>query len=252
MTPLTGSLLEFFLVFVRVSVCMMILPGFSAAQIAPRIRLFVALAIAISIFFFVEQRIAIDAEITDADYVLMVLNEFFIGAVLAIPIRLLFLALIFLGEVMTQFIGLNPIPGVPIGDDQTSTTLSALFNVTAVVLFFSTGLHLTFVLGLAGSFDLFEPGAVLSPGAFTEAIAENLTRFFDVVLRLGGPFVVFTVIMNLIAGLVNRLTPQIPIYFVSTPFLICGGLVMLAWIGDDMALLFIAEVNRLIAEIFTG
>ena len=32
--------------------------------------------------------------------------------------------------------------------------------------------------------------------------------------------------MNLAIGLLNKLTPQIPIYFISLPFVITGGLIL--------------------------
>ncbi len=236
-------LIEYFLVFMRVSACFMILPGFSAAQVAVRIRLFAAIGISFSIFMLVQGKLGINSLPGVGQLVILSLNELFIALVLVIPIRFMFLALSFLGEVITQFIGLSPIPGIPLGDDQSSTVLSGLFNVTAVVLFFSTGLHLSFILALANSFLIYPPGELLSISSFVETISINLDAYFNTVVRLGAPVIIYAVILNLIAGLVNKLTPQVPIYFVSTPFLITGGLILLTWIGDDILSLFIREVN---------
>jgi flagellar biosynthetic protein FliR len=46
------------------------------------------------------------------------------------------------------------------------------------------------------------------------------------VLRLGSPFVAYAVLINLAIGFVNKLTPQIPVYFISLPFVIAGGLIL--------------------------
>ena len=169
-----------------------------------------------------------------------------IAFMLAIPVRLFVLALSFLGEIIMQMIGLNPIPGTPIGDDQATTTLSSLFNITSVTLLFSSGLILSFIGGIAQSFIVLPPGEIFSADGFLETLSENLTGFFGVILRLAAPIVIFSIVMNLIAGLVNKLSPQIPVYFVSTPFLICGGLFILSWIGDDILLIFHTELQSLI------
>lgn len=242
-------LIEYFLVFMRVSTCLMFLPGFSAIQIAVRIRLFVAFGITISIFSLVQGQLGLNELPSAGKLALLSLNEMFIAIILVVPIRFLFLALSFLGEVTTQIIGLNPIPGTPLADDQSSTVLSSLFNVTAVVLFFSTGIHLSFILALVNSFIVYPPGNLPSISAFVELTSVNLDTYFNTVIRLGAPIVIYAVIVNLIAGLVNKLTPQVPIYFVSTPFLICGGLVLLTWIGDDILVLFIREVEQIVSQL---
>jgi flagellar biosynthesis protein FliR len=46
-------------------------------------------------------------------------------------------------------------------------------------------------------------------------------------LRLASPFLVYALIVNLMLGLINKLTPQIPVYFVSLPFVLTGGLLLL-------------------------
>lgn len=248
MTIPGSIIIEYFLVFMRVSTCLMLMPGFSAVQIAVRIRLFVAIGISFSIFLLVQGQLGLNELPSVGRLVILSANELFIAMILVVPVRFMFLALSFLGEVTTQIIGLNPIPGTPLADDQSSTVLSGLFNVTAVVLFFSTGLHLSFIVALANSFILFPPGNLPSISVFVELSAANLDAYFNTVVRLGAPIVIYAIILNLIAGLVNKLTPQVPIYFVSTPFLICGGLVLLTWIGDDILLLFIKEVEQIVAR----
>ena len=47
------------------------------------------------------------------------------------------------------------------------------------------------------------------------------------------------------AGVINKLTPQIPVYFVATPFLIAGGMALFYFIGDDILALFIAALSDL-------
>lgn len=241
---------EYFVVLVRTAACIMLLPGFSMGQIPVQVRLYLAIAISMSIYLLVSESINTKDSLSIPELSQLIFTEIFVGMVLAIPIRLLFLSLSFLGETVMQFIGLNPIPGTPIGDDQATSVLSSLFNITAVVLFFSSGLIFSFMNVLVESFIILPPGQIVDSGAFVHSLSEHVSSFFNIMLRLGAPILIYSVVMNMIAGLVNKLTPQIPVYFVSTPFLICGGLIILTWIGNDMLLLFNMELDRLINSLF--
>ena len=57
-------------------------------------------------------------------------------------------------------------------------------------------------------------------------------------LRIASPFIVFAVVVNLAIGLVNRLTPQIPVYFISGPFVIAGGLILFYFVSGAMVAAF--------------
>jgi flagellar biosynthesis protein FliR len=41
--------------------------------------------------------------------------------------------------------------------------------------------------------------------------------------------VIYALVVNLALGLVNRLTPQVQIFFVATPFVAAGGLFLLCF-----------------------
>ena len=58
-------------------------------------------------------------------------------------------------------------------------------------------------------------------------------------LRIASPFVVYAVIVNFAIGLMNKMTPQIPIYFISMPFVIAGGLVLLGIAVGDFLRVFV-------------
>ena len=46
------------------------------------------------------------------------------------------------------------------------------------------------------------------------------------------------ILINLTIGFVNKLTPQIPVYFISLPFVIAGGLVIFYFAIGTMLSLF--------------
>ena len=58
-------------------------------------------------------------------------------------------------------------------------------------------------------------------------VADALGESFRLALRIASPYVIYALIVNLALALVNRLTPQIQVFFVGTPFVAAGGLMLL-------------------------
>jgi flagellar biosynthetic protein FliR len=58
-------------------------------------------------------------------------------------------------------------------------------------------------------------------------VADALGESFRLTLRITSPYVIYALVVNVGLALVNRLTPQIQIFFVATPFVVAGGLALL-------------------------
>ncbi|GIL00205.1 MAG: flagellar biosynthetic protein FliR [Alphaproteobacteria bacterium] len=236
-----------FLVFTRVGTCLMLLPGFSTAQAPMQVRLFIAVAISLAVFPGVADRFDMAGVADDpTDILRRIAAEMVTGAAFALPIRFFVAALSFMGETVTQMIGLNAIPGVPMEEGQGAPALSALFNAAAVTLFFVLGLHANAILAVALTFEVVALGEFPVLADMVIRLRDGLSDAFLTVLRLAAPFVIFTISVNMLSGVINKLTPQIPVYFILTPFLIAGGLAMLYWIGDDMVALFMTALTAIV------
>ena len=68
-------------------------------------------------------------------------------------------------------------------------------------------------------------GVAMISGALT--LTDTLRASTMIMLRLASPFLIYGLMFNVAVGLVNKLAPQIPVYFISTPFLLMGGLFLL-------------------------
>ena len=69
-------------------------------------------------------------------------------------------------------------------------------------------------------------------------LVDHLSQAFTLALRIASPFVIYAVIVNLAVGLANKLTPTIPVYFISLPFVLFGGLLLLYLTSREMVLQF--------------
>ncbi len=67
---------------------------------------------------------------------------------------------------------------------------------------------------------------------------------FVLALRIGSPFLIFSLVVNVAMGLVGRLVPGIQSFFLSTPFLLIGGLILLSIVIKPMLLIFIDAFGR--------
>ena len=70
-------------------------------------------------------------------------------------------------------------------------------------------------------------------------MTDALSASFLVALRITSPFIIYAVVVNFSIGLINKLTPQIPVYFISLPFVLFGGLLLLYFVAPELLHLFI-------------
>ena len=104
--------------------------------------------------------------------------------------------------------------------------ITTLFAVTATVILFASDLHLEMVKGLVDSYATIPPGTGFVSRPALVDVTDQLTAVFLVALRIGSPFLVYSLIVNFAVGITNKLTPQIPVYFIAVPFVLAGGLLL--------------------------
>jgi len=67
-------------------------------------------------------------------------------------------------------------------------------------------------------------------------------------LRLASPYLIYGLIFNISIGFINKLAPQIPVYFISTPYLLMGGLFLLYFSIAAM----ISQFGQSFAALYVG
>jgi flagellar biosynthesis protein FliR len=161
-----------------------------------------------------------------------------IGAALGMLVRFHFLALAFAGATIGSYLGLTPTPGLPIDAEESQQSLQTLMTLTATALMFALGLHGVLLKGFAESYDLFPVGQALIPQDWMQEAVVVLGQSFLIALQISIPFLAYGVLINITIGLVNRMAPQVPVYFVSMPFVIAGGLLVFFTMGADAIAVF--------------
>ncbi|MGD0564882.1 MAG: flagellar biosynthetic protein FliR [Roseiarcus sp.] len=217
-----------FILFCRIGACLMVMPGISSAQIPVQIRLFVAVATTLSLAPLLLEQAPLRSLSADPIPALrLIAVETAIGGLIGLLGRLFFLALETMAVGASTMLGMaNPF-GIELEPNQALPPLASLVTLSATALIFVTDAHWEVLRGLAASYHAIPLGADFNPGYSLRQVASTLGESFRVALRVCSPFFIYAIVVNLAMSLINRLTPQIAIFFVATPFIVGGGLVLL-------------------------
>ena len=233
---LADSVLATFIVFCRIGACLMLVPGFSSLNIPPQVRLFIAIVTSFALAPLLAA--TIKPLLTDASpprLALLISTELLIGSVIGLGGRVFFLALQTMATAATNAIGLSTIPGTQAGDVEPAPALVPLIMAAVTTLFFLTDQHWLVLRGLMNSYDVWHPGDKLGGDMALTQVLNRLSEAFVLTLRITSPFIVYSVIVNLAVGLINKLTPAIPVYFISVPMVLAGGFFLLYFtIGESL------------------
>lgn len=224
---LQADLFAFFLVFTRVGAAMMLLPGFGESYMSPRLRLMIALGIALVVTPLVSTTLpALPA--TPWELFLVLAGEMLIGLFLGAIARTLFAALQSAGMVIAYEAGMaNAFITDPTAASQ-GALFGAFLGVLGVVVIFETGLHYLMLSAVVDSYTLFVPGELPPLDDYANSIARVFADSFDLAIRIAAPFIVVALIFFLGLGLLGRLMPQIQVFFIALPLQIVLGLAVLA------------------------
>ncbi len=221
----------------------MLMVGFSSPRVPAQIRLFISFAVALALSpLLLESVRPVVAGASPATLLYLIATETFTGSLIGLLGRLFFLALQFMVMAMTSYVGFSALPGSPIDEAEPVPSLVSLVTMSATVLFFVTDLHWEVLGVLVASYATWPVGTAFSVQGGLVQIADRMQETFLLALRMSGPFLIFGIIFNLAIGLINKLTPQIPVYFVSLPFITMGGLILIYFTLGDFLTIYITSL----------
>jgi flagellar biosynthetic protein FliR len=245
---LADSVLATFIVFCRIGACLMLTPGFSSVNIPVQVRLFVAIVTTFALSpLLVATLQPLLADVLPFKLAFLIGSELLVGSVIGMGGRVFFLALQTMATAMAGAIGLSTIPGTQIGDVDPAPALVAMIMAAVTTLFFLTDQHWQVLRGIMNSYDVWHPGDGLEGDIALAQIVNRLSEAFVLTLRITSPFIVYSVIVNLAIGLINKLTPTIPVYFISVPFVLLGGFLLLYLVSDELLTQFMIGLSSWLA-----
>jgi flagellar biosynthetic protein FliR len=221
-----GVVIAAFLAFCRIGACFMLMPGLSSARVPAQVRLFVAIAATGGLLAFLWDSIFPFVDPRPSILVPMIVSELLVGGLIGAMTRLYMEALRFMGSAIAMLIGFGGSGGPAIEEPEPQAALAAIISFSALLMLFVFDFDHQIVRALVASYKVAPVDVFFNPQAALVDVTDTVSDTFFLVIRLGSPFVAYAILVNLTIGFVNKLTPQIPIYFISQPFIIAGGMII--------------------------
>ena len=238
------------LLFARLGAVIMLLPGIGESYVPARVRLSLALLIALALFPIVGHTLPALPP-TLGSVVGWIIREVLIGLAIGAVLRSFMTAMVTAGEIVSMQTTLgfsqtaNPMQASP------GSTISAFLTLLGITLIFATNTHHLFIGGLVSSYDLMAPAKPLIVADFSTLAVRTLSQSFVLGVQLAAPVLVFALIFNLASGLVARVMPSFQVYFAAAPLSVLLGLSVFALSLGVLGTVFI-DRYRALARVIAG
>ncbi len=248
---LVGGVMTVFAVFCRVGSALMSMPGFGDLMTPAQARLLFAIILSLVLapaLVPVIGPIPADSAALLAFMGLEVVKGLFIGLI----VRVMMSALDNAGAIISYQMGLA---NAAIFNPQMATQSSlagALLSVAGVVILFVSGMHHVLIRGIVASYDMLPSGFSLPVGEMADVLVNMAGQAFLVGVELGAPFLVVGFVLQLGMGLLNRLMPQLQIFFMATPAQVGLGILMLAFSVSAILSFWLSGVEDMLGTVFGG
>jgi len=215
------------LVFARIGAMLMLMPGIGETAVSPRIRLALALLIALVITPTVAKGVG-PLPTTVGGLAGQLIHEILIGLMIGAVLKMFMSAMTTAGEIISMQTTLSFAQTTNPMGVQSSTAVATFLSMLSLTLIMATDLHHLFIAAMARSYDLF-PFTKSVPVNDAAALAvRTVAQSFTLGVQLAAPVIVFSIVFNLATGLVGRVMPQFQIFFVTSPLSVILGLSLLA------------------------
>lgn len=236
---LPQTVFAFLLAFARLSSVLMLMPAVGEMSVSPRARIALAVAVTAALGPGV---IGTYPSVPNHVFVLLslVIQEILIGLTLGLIMRLVVSALSVAGSTIAMQTGLGFVQAVDPTNGLQGALIGTFLSLTGLTFILVTNLHVPMFVALQESYRLFPPASPFPMGDVVTLVTNTVADAFLLGIQIATPFLVFGLLFNLAAGILGKLMPQMPIFFIAMPASILFGLVLMM-LGIGAAMLWFAE-----------
>jgi flagellar biosynthetic protein FliR len=236
---LSGIVLTYLLVFARVGTMIMLLPGFGTMGVPARVRLVLALAIAMALTPQVQSAYPSMAPSSVTELTILIVQEVTCGLLVGAMAAIIMSALQVAGFLIASQIGLAYAQTIDPTQNTQGAVVGNFMTMLGVVAMFATNMHHLAIGAIAGSYRMLPPGAALPTADMAELVIRLVSGSFALGFQLAAPFLVFGFAVYAGLGILARLMPQLQIFFVAVPINILAGFVILLALLGSMITVFL-------------
>ncbi len=210
---------------VRVLALIALAPALSHRAIPVRAK--VAIGMAVALVMAPQVPAPPLAHAHDAAFFSLLVRNMLIGGMLGFAVRIVFTGIELAGQMIGLQIGLsfggffNPEAA------DTDNPVANVVSLLVLLIFLGIDGHLQMIAGLRQSFDAFPIDGANEPPLAFGAIAGLGAQLFAVALSLSLPVLAVMLLINIVLGVMARVSPQLNLFAVGFPITLCAGLAVL-------------------------
>ncbi|WP_298492486.1 flagellar biosynthetic protein FliR [uncultured Maritimibacter sp.] len=235
-------------VFLRVGSAMALLPVFGERVVPARVRLTLALCFTAIVAPAVSDGFARAA--TTPGLPLWLGAEVLAGLLIGIMVRLYTLALQTAGAIIAQSTSLSQILGNAVAEP--APAIGHLLLIAGLALATLTDLHVQVASVFIQSYGAIPAGTLPTASATYDWVLPLFLQSFALAFALAAPFVIASLIYNIVMGVINRAMPQLMVSFVGAPAITFGGLLLLALITPLLLEIWNDALTQVLSAPFGG
>ena len=217
MTIYASSLLNFLLVFVRISSFMVTVPVFSGRQIPNSYKIGLSMVLSVLCVGVINEPIH---SFPLGEMVLLILKEFMVGIVLGMVANILFYAVQLAGALLDLLIGFSMASLFDPTFGTNSQITGRFKNILAILVLLATNGHLLLIQGILASFDWISLQAFVPAwmdGRLSTFLMDCVQQMFIIGFLMAAPLIGTLFIVDVALGIIARTVPQMNVFVVFPP-----------------------------------
>lgn len=247
---ISQEIFAYLLIMTRLGASLMFIPALGDNTIPPRVRVTLAMALTLVVYFVLHDKIPLMPTQTIKLF-LLIMREALIGIIIGLFARFLMSAVHTAGAVIASSTGLAAAQAFDPTQGAQSALFSTLLTLMAVTLIFVTDIHHQLIWAIVNSYNVFPIGfETLDFGGIAGIAANIASNSFALGIQLAAPFMIFTLMFYISMGILVRMMPQLPVFFVVMPLKIALGLWVFAMVITSLLRWFIVSFEDNLSSLF--
>ena len=230
----TNELLSFFMVLMRVSTLLMLMPVFGDKTVPPTVKVFLSLTFSVVLFPILKANGVIhvtDAGIwseTAGKLILTLTAEILVGIGVGFASQLVFQSIQVAGDFIAQLMGFSMASLYDPHMETQSLVIAQLLNALGMMTFLALDGHHLIFRAIVESFHLIPQGHFVVNEAFKNSMIHLVGNTLLFGLQLSAPMAACMLLVNIVYGILGKALPQLNILSLSmASSALIGGFVLL-------------------------
>jgi flagellar biosynthetic protein FliR len=243
----------FFLMLVRVSCIVALLPVFGSVAVPNQVKVGLSLFLTILLFTTTMGAHSVELPLVNMPtLVLLVIKEMVVGLAMGFASSFLFSAVNFAARLVDTEMGFGMVDLVDPMGEESVTVLGQLWVIVFTLILLAINGHYFFMIAIQKSFEVIPAaGVTIHAGPLAQHFIDMVGMVFVLALKMSAPIYVALILTEMALGVVARTVPQINIFFVGLPMKIVVGLGTAMLVFPMLAELFKRIFEGVLQDIWT-